>query len=241
MEGEPHVLVVDDDREIRDLVSRFLRKNGFRVDVAPDGRAMREVLAKLNIDLVILDRVLPGEDGVSLCRELRKHSRVPVIILTLLGSEPDRIVGFEMGADDYVVKPFSPNELLARVKSVLRRARELPLQNDLDRAPILRFASWTLDRRRRRLSSPGGTAVSLTDGEYDLLVAFATHPQMVLSREQLLDLARGRSAHPFDRSVDVQVGRLRKKVETDPEKPELIKAVRARGYVFTPEVEMEEP
>ena len=237
MEGTPHVLVVDDDREIRDLISRFLRKNGFRVDVAADGLAMREALAHSKIDLVILDRVLPGEDGIALCRALRGESRVPIIMLTLLGSERDRIAGLEPGADDYVVKPFSPHELLARVKAVLRRANDLPLQSPLQQAAVLRFAGWTLDRTRRRLESPDGTAVSLTDGEFDLLAAFAEHPQMVLSREQLLDLARGRAAIPFDRSVDVQVGRLRKKIEMNPDEPELIKAVRARGYVFTPEVE----
>lgn len=237
MESEPHVLVVDDDREIRDLVSRVLRKNGYRVDVAADGRSMRAALAQRKIDLVILDRVLPGEDGMALCRELRKQSRVPVIMLTLLGSEPDRIAGLETGADDYVVKPFSPNELLARIKAVLRRANDLPLQTDLQRAKILRFAGWTLDRTRRRLNAPDGTAVTLTDGEFDLLAAFAEHPQVVLSREQLLDLARGRAANPFDRSIDVQVGRLRKKIEANAEEPELIKAVRARGYVFTPDVE----
>jgi two-component system OmpR family response regulator len=238
MGSEPHVLVVDDDRDIRDLISRFLRKNGFRVNVAADGHAMREALAQWKIDLVVLDRVLPGEDGIGLCRELRKESRIPIIMLTLLGSEPDRIVGLETGADDYVVKPFSPDELLARIKAVLRRVNELSTQSNLQRAAILRFAGWTLDRTRRRLCSPEDVAVSLTDGEFDLLVAFAEHPQAVLSREQLLDLARRRTAIPFDRSVDVQVGRLRKKIETNPEDPELIKAVRARGYVFTPEVEM---
>ena len=237
MDAEPHVLIVDDDREIRDLISRFLRKSGFRVDVAADGPAMRQRLAQSKIDLVILDRVLPGEDGVTLCRELRKDSRVPIIMLTLLGSEYDRIAGLETGADDYVVKPFSPNELLARVKAVLRRANDLPLRSDLQRAAVLRFAGWRLDRTRRRLKSPDGTTVSLTDGEFDLLAAFAEHPQIVLSREQLLDLARGRAAVAFDRSVDVQVGRLRKKIETNPDEPELIKAVRARGYVFTPHVE----
>jgi len=237
MQSDPHVLVVDDDREIRDLISRFLRKNSFRVDVAADGLGMRETLARSKIDLVILDRVLPDEDGISLCRELRKESRVPIIMLTLLGSESDRIVGLETGADDYVVKPFSPDELLARIKAVLRRVNELPMQSDLQRAAVLRFAGWSLDRTRRRLCSPEGAAITLTDGEFDLLVAFAEHPQVVLSREQLLDLARGRAAIPFDRSIDVQVGRLRKKIEKDPEAPELIKAVRARGYIFTPSVE----
>lgn len=198
---------------------------------------MRGALARSKIDLVVLDRVLPGEDGIALCRALRKDSRIPVIMLTLLGSEPDRIAGLETGADDYVVKPFSPHELLARIRAVLRRANELPLQGGLQRAGILRFAGWTLDRTRRHLTSPDGATVTLTDGEFDLLVAFAEHPQVVLSREQLLDLARGRALVPFDRSIDVQVGRLRKKIENDPENPQLVKAVRARGYTFTPLVE----
>lgn len=237
MDPEPHILVVDDDREIRDLVSRFLRKNGYRVTAAADGKAMRDALHRSEIDLVVLDRVLPGEDGIALCRELRLNSKVPVIMLTLLGTETDRIAGFETGADDYVVKPFSPQELLARIRAVLRRANDLPMRSALQRASTLRFAGWTLDRTRRRLISPEGVAVSLTDGEFDLLAAFAEHPQIVLTREQLLDLSRGRSAIPFDRSIDVQVGRLRKKIERNPEEPELIKAVRARGYIFTPGVE----
>lgn len=237
MEGQPHVLVVDDDREIRDLVSRFLRKHGYRVDVAADGTGMREVIARSKIDLVILDRMLPGEDGIELCRFLRKGSRIPIIMLTLLGTEPDRLQGFETGVDDYVVKPFSPQELLARIKAVLRRSNDLPLYSSLQNAATLCFAGWTIDRTRRRLTSPSRTTVTLTDGEFDLLLAFAEHPQVVLSRDELLDLARGRAAHLFDRSVDVQVGRLRRKIESDPENPELIKAVRARGYVFTPDVE----
>ena len=234
---EPHILVVDDDRDIRDLVSRFLRKNGFRVTTASDGQAMHQALAKSRIDLVVLDRVLPNEDGIALCRTLRAETRIPIVMLTLLGSEPDRIAGLETGADDYVIKPFSPNELLARVRAVLRRANELPAHSGLQRATILRFAGWTLNRIRRQLTTPDGTAISLTDGEYDLLVAFVKHPQVVLSRNQLSDLARGRDAIPFDRGIDVQVGRLRKKIEANPEEPQFIKAVRARGYIFTPNVE----
>jgi two-component system OmpR family response regulator len=236
MPGTQHILVVDDDREIRDLVSRFLRKNGFRVDAAADGREMKRVLELAKIDLVVLDRVMPGEDGLSLCRELRKRNRVPVIMLTLLGTETDRIVGLEVGADDYIVKPFSPHELLARVRAVLRRANELPLHQALQEAPVLEFIGWKLDRSRRQLQSPHGPTISLTDGEFDLLVALAEHPQVVLSREQLLDLARGRGAIAFDRSVDMQIARLRRKIERNPEEPELIKTVRNKGYVFTPPV-----
>ena len=236
METEPHILVVDDDRDIRELLSRFLRKNGMRVDVAADGRDMKRQLSESKVDLVVLDRVMPGEDGLTLCRDLRSHSRVPVIMLTLLGSDTDRIVGLEMGADDYVSKPFNPQELLARIKAVLRRANDLPLQSSLQQASVLRFGGWTLDRSRRRLVSPSSVAVVLTDGEFDLLVAFAEHSQVTLSREQLLDLARGRSAIAFDRSVDMQITRLRRKIETDPDEPEMIKTVRNKGYVFTPEV-----
>jgi two-component system, OmpR family, response regulator len=234
---EPHVLIVDDDREIRDLVSRFLRKNGLRVTTASDGQAMLQALADCRIDLIVLDRMLPNGDGVALCRRLRQKSRIPVVMLTLLGSESDRIAGLETGADDYVVKPFSPKELLARIRAVLRRANELPAHSGLHRAKFLRFAGWTLNRVRRQLTSPDGTAISLTDGEFDLLLAFAEHPQIMLSRNQLSELVRGRDLIPFDRGIDVQVGRLRRKIEVNPEEPQFIKAVRGQGYTFTPDVE----
>lgn len=237
MDRSAHLLIVDDDREIRDLLSRFLRRQGYRVDTAGDGREMRQSLTDWQIDLVILDRMLPGEDGLTLCRKLRADSQVPIIMLTVLGAETDRIVGLEMGADDYLAKPFSPHELLARIKAVLRRVQDLPIEEAQQKEAVLRFAGWTLDRARRRLESADGVKVALSDGEFDLLVAFAEHPQRVLSREQLLDLARGRSPIPFDRSVDMQVGRLRRKIEENPEEPEIIQTVRGRGYVFTPPVE----
>ena len=239
MSATAHILVVDDDREIRDLLSRFLRKNGYRVDVAADGNDMKRVLETARIDLVVLDRVLPGKDGLTLCRELRASSRVPVILLTLLGADTDRIIGLEVGADDYLAKPFNPHELLARVKAVLRRSNDLPLQSSRQKAPMLRFSGWALDRSRRRLESPAGAIVSLTDGEFDLLTALAEHPQVVLTREQLLDLSRGRSAIAFDRSIDMQMTRLRRRIEADPEEPELIKTVRNKGYMFTPVVARE--
>ena len=236
METGPHILIVDDDRDIRDLLSRFLRKNGLRVDVAGDGRDMKLKLEASSVDLVVLDRVMPGEDGLMLCRELRASSRVPVIMLTLLGSETDRIEGLETGADDYLSKPFNPQELLARIRAVLRRSNDLPLQSSLQQASVLTFGGWRLDRTRRRLVSPSNVSVVLTDGEFVLLIAFAEHAQVVLSREQLLDLARGRSAIAFDRSVDMQIARLRRKIEFDPDEPELIKTIRNKGYVFTPDV-----
>lgn len=237
MDTAPHLLVVDDDREIRDLLSRFLKRQGYRVETARDGREMRQALADWRIDLVILDRMLPGEDGLSLCRALRAESRVPIIMLTVMGGETDRIVGLEMGADDYVTKPFHPHELVARVRAVLRRARTLPDRAEAMPGTVLRFADWTLDPTRRRLEAPDGVTVALSDGEFDLLLAFVEHPRRVLSRDQLLDLTRGRAAAPFDRSVDVQVGRLRRKIERDPKQPELIKTVRGGGYLFTPAVD----
>lgn len=236
MSTDAHILIVDDDREIRDLLSRFLRKHGYRISAAADGNEMKHILETARIDLIVLDRVMPGSDGLSLCRELRATSRTPVILLTLLGSETDRIIGLEIGADDYLAKPFNPHELVARIKAVLRRVSDLPLQSSLQKSPVLSFAGWKLDRSRRHLESPIGVLVSLTDGEFDLLVAFAERPQVVLSREQLLDLSRGRSAIAFDRSIDMQITRLRRKIEADPEQPEVIKTVRGRGYVFASQV-----
>jgi len=232
-----HILIVDDDREIRDLLGRFLTKHGYRVTTARDGKEMRRVLADWRIDLIVLDLMLPGEDGLSLCRQLRANSLIPIIMLTAMGEETDRIVGLEMGADDYLPKPFNPRELLARTKAVLRRARSEPTSDRTSGGTIMIFSGWKIDLARRRLISPEDIVVDLTPGEFDLLVAFADHPQRVLSRDQLLDLARGRAAAPFDRSVDVQVSRLRRKIETDPMEPELIKTVRGGGYLFTASVE----
>jgi len=238
MEESPHVLVVDDDREIRDLLARFLAKHGLRVTTAGNGAEMRTALADWRIDLVVLDIMMPGEDGLTLCRQLRAESSLPVIMLTAMGEEVDRIVGLEMGADDYVAKPFNPRELLARVKAVLRRAGEAPgAAVEPEPGTVLAFAGWSLELDRRDLTGPDGVMVPLSGGEFGLLAAFATHPQRVLSRDQLLDLARGRDAQPFDRSIDVQVSRLRHKIEPNPKQPTLIKTVRGGGYMFTPAVE----
>ena len=235
-ETSAHILVVDDDREIRDLTSRFLRKHGFRVDNAANGREMDSCLTAGNFDLIVLDLMMPGEDGLSICRRLRTESSVPIIILTALGEETDRIVGLEVGADDYLPKPFNPRELLARIKAVLRRG-----SSGLDRIDHgesrISFNGWTIDVGKRDLKNPDGVLVALTAGEFDLLVALAERPHRVLSRDQLLDLTRGREAGPFDRSVDVQLSRLRRKVEKDPKDPELIKMVHGGGYMFTGNVE----
>ena len=236
MSRSPHILVVDDDREIRDLVARFLTKHGYRVDTAADGRAMMQALTDGRFDLVVLDLMLPGEDGLSLCRRLRADSNLPVIMLTAIGEETDRIIGLEMGADDYLAKPFNPRELLARIKAVLRRTGAAPRADEPAADEVLSFDGWRLDLARRELRSPDDVPVPLTGGEFDLLAAFAAHPKRVLSREQLLDLTRGRAAVPFDRSIDVQLSRLRRKIETDPREPAMIKTVRGGGYIFTCEV-----
>lgn len=234
----PHILIVDDDREIRDLTARFLRKHGFRVDDAANGREMDAQLADGKFDLVVLDLMMPGEDGLSICRRLRADSAIPVIMLTALGEETDRIVGLEMGADDYLPKPFNPRELLARIKAVLRRAGTAVDDDPPDTAGrALRFAGWTLDLARRELHAPDDALVPLTAGEFDLLVALAERPQRVLSRDQLLDLTRGREAGPFDRSIDVQLSRLRRKIEDDPRNPALIKTVRGGGYMLAADVD----
>ncbi len=236
-ERSQHLLVVDDDREIRDLVSRFLTRHGYRVTTARDGREMKQALADWSIDLIVLDLMLPGTDGLTLCRELRVDSNVPVIMLTAMGEETDRIVGLEMGADDYLPKPFNPRELLARIKAVLRRIEQPPRVPDEARSNLIRFKGWELDTATWVLKNVDGTLVDLTAGEFELLLTFTQHPQRVLSRDQILDMTRGRSAVPFDRSVDVQVGRLRRKIEADPANPLFIKTVRGGGYIFTPSVE----
>lgn len=237
MEKVPHLLVVDDHREIRELVARFMTKHGFRVTAAEDGKEMRKVLANSAVDLIVLDLMLPGEDGLSLCRGLRATSNIPVVMLTAMGEETDRIIGLEMGADDYLAKPFNPRELLARIKAVLRRAQSLPETGGPPEKGPVRFAGWTLDLARRELQSPDGVVVPLSTGEFNLLMTFLRHPQRVLSRDQLLDLTRGRAAAPFDRSIDTQVSRLRRKLEDDPKEPTLIKTVWGGGYIFTAQVE----
>lgn len=235
MTESPHLLIVDDDPDLRDLLIGFLGRHGFRVHGAADGRAMFDALEAWRIDLVVLDLMLPGEDGLSLCRRLRQVSDVPVIMLTAMGEPTDRIVGLELGADDYVPKPCQPRELLARIRAVLRRrprSAELPV-----RATAWRFGGYRLDLIARRLTDADGWVIDLTSGEFELLRVLVERPQRVLSRENLLDLTRGREAAPFDRSIDSQISRLRRKIEPDPARPCWIKTVRNAGYVFTGEPE----
>jgi two-component system OmpR family response regulator len=202
-----HVLIVDDDHRIRAMLARFLTDHGLRVSQAGDGREMFTICSSARIDVIVLDIMMPGEDGLSLCRRLRAQSSVPIILLTAMSGDTDRIIGLEIGADDYVVKPFNPRELLAR--------------------------GWRLNASRRTLTSPSGMLTDLTSGEFDLLLAFLEHPQRVLSREQLLDLAHGRINQSYDRSIDVQISRLRRKIEANPQEPVFIKTIRNEGYLFT--------
>jgi len=240
MQTAPHILIVDDHREIRDLVSRALSKEGFRVSPAADGRAMRKALDDSRIDLVLLDLMLPGEDGLSLCRSLRATSSIPIIMLTAKGDELDRVIGLEMGADDYLPKPFGSRELIARIRAVLRRSQEKSAADNPGLRPKhYRFGRWRLDTGGRELLRDDGVTVPLSTGEYDLLIALVERPQRVLSRDQLLDFARGRAANALDRSIDTQVSRLRRKLELDPTDPKIIKTVWGGGYMFTPAVSHE--
>lgn len=232
-----HIAIVDDHKEIRTLLSRYLSENGYRVSVADGAKAFRALLQKSTPDLVVLDVMMPGEDGLSLCRHLREATTIPVILLTAVTAETDRIVGLEMGADDYLTKPFSPRELLARIKAVLRRANAMPPKQQRPKSQRLRFGPWVLDVAKRELLDPTGFATPLSTAEYRLLTVLLDHPQIVLSRDQLLDLTVGRIGDVFDRSIDNQVSRLRKKIESDPRNPELIKTHWGGGYCFTAEVE----
>lgn len=241
VEDHGHVLVVDDDPQIRLLVARFLQRHGYQVTGAPDGRVMLDILAHAPIDLIILDLMLPGRSGVELCREVRATSQVPIVMLTARSEESDRVDGLEVGADDYVTKPFSPRELLARVRAVLRRSRATRRPDAGRASEFVSFDGWTMDLRRRELVSPSGTLVDLSTGEFDLLVAFVEHANRVLSREALMQFAKARtSGDPFDRTIDVQISRLRRKLEADANGGQLIKTIRGAGYMFTPSVRARE-
>ena len=239
MEGIDHILVVDDDAEIRELLGEYLEKNGCKATVVADGKGMWAALARSKVDLIVLDLMLPGEDGLALCRKLRGEFDTPVIMLTARGEETDRIVGLEMGADDYLAKPFSPRELLARIKSVLRRYRSLPRNLRPEEVRAFVFAGWRLDTVSRHLISPAEVVTSLSGAELRLLRVFLEHPNHVLSRDQLMMFLHGREAEPFDRSIDNQVSRLRHRLDDDPADPQIIKTVRGEGYVLAVPVEVE--
>ena len=234
-----HILIVDDDAEIRSLLSDYLRKNGYRTTAVAEGKGMTAALGERRVDLIVLDLMLPGDDGLVLCRNLRARSDIPVIMLTARGEDMDRILGLEMGADDYLPKPFNPRELLARIKSILRRTKALPENLRTDDALHLRFAGWQLDTSARQLVSPEGVVVPLSGAEYRLLRAFLNHPNRVLNRDQLMDLTQGRDTDPFERSIDVQVSRLRHRLADDAKESVIIKTVRGEGYILAAQVEAE--
>lgn len=233
----PHILVVDDDSEICELVADYLGENELRVSTAANGREMAEILAQETIDLIVLDLRLPGEDGMLIARKLRDESAMPIIMLTGRLDEADRVMGLELGADDYLTKPFSPRELLARIRTVLRRAKAAPVGEKSESLRAYRFTGWELNLRTRRLTSPAGERVELTNGEFSLLAAFLSTPQRVLTRDQLLDRSRLHGAEVYDRTIDVQILRLRRKIETNPSRPSLIKTERGVGYIFNGPVE----
>jgi len=238
MNKQTSILIVDDDEEIRDLISQFLIKYHFKVVGANDGPEMFEQLEQHSIDLIVLDLMLPGEDGISLCRKLQQE-KIPVLMMSAAGEETDRIIGLEVGADDFIPKPFNPRELLARIRAVLRRSQSSYTSNEeLIRTPIkyLTFNNWKLDINSRQFISPKKVEISLSASEFNLLLTFLEHPQQVLSRDKLLDMTKHRFSDPFDRSIDMQVSRLRHKIEDNPKQPKLIKTVRGGGYLFAAEV-----
>jgi len=232
MSERPHVLIVDDDREIRGLLAQYLEKHDFRTTAVADGREMRRILERSHIDLLVLDLMLPGEDGLSLCRELRRRSQLPIIMLTARGEDVDRIVGLELGADDYVAKPFNPRELLGRIKAVLRRSAHAPRDPSPENVRGFSFGGWRLNTVTRALTNGEGREVALSGAEYRLLAVLLGSGNRVLTRAQLTELLRGRDADPFDRSIDVRVSRLRQILGDDARAPQIIKTVYGEGYVI---------
>ncbi len=235
MNESGRILVVDDDADVRWMVQKYLSKHGLHVALAEDGEQMRDMIAAAPYDLVVLDINMPGEDGLSLARFLRANHSVGIIMLTAAADVFDRVVGLEMGADDYVTKPFEPRELLARIKSVLRRLGQGKSDNDTDKhgdSRYVHFGEHVLDLEAHQLLNAGNESVSITSMEFDLLKAFAENPDKVLNRDQLLNLAHNKDWDPFDRSIDIRIARLRRKIEPDPSKPQIIKTVRGAGYIF---------
>ena len=237
MKNQPdHILILDDDPEICNLLRQYLEKNSLRATTVNNGKALWKMLDEKHIDLIVLDLMLPGEDGLELCRNLRARLNIPILILSALGEETDRIIGLEMGADDYLTKPFNPRELLARIKVILRRSRTLPGRNETETLSQLLFVNWTLDLTTRHLISPEKLVIPLSGGEFRLLRVFLEHPKRVLTRDQLLELSQGREAQAFDRSIDVLVGRLRRHLGENAREPRIIQTARGAGYILAADV-----
>lgn len=229
-----HILAVDDDQEIRTLLAEILGKYGYQVSIAANGQQMQAILDQQQVHLVILDVMMPGDDGIALCKKLRQQSNLPIIMLSAMSEDSDKIIGLEVGADDYLPKPFNPRELVARIKAVLRRPQA---EQEDENYNAIRFDKWTLLIHKRHLLSPDNVEVPLSTSEFDLLSIFLNHSQHVLSRDQLLEYTKHRQSGPFDRSIDMQVSRLRQKIEQDPKQPQLIKTIRCGGYMFSSQVE----
>lgn len=239
MTSEEHILVVDDHEDIRDLVSGLLAEAGYRTSTAADGRQMRRILKRSKVDLIVLDLMLPGEDGLTLCRDLRATTDIAVVMLTAKGEEFDRVLGLEMGADDYLAKPFGGRELVARVRAVLRRARAVPSDHRTPGPKAWKFDRWIFDPSARSLRAHENVLVPLSTAEFNLLKAFVERPGVILTRDQLLDLTRGRGADLIDRSIDTRISRLRRKIERDPQSPQILQTVWGGGYIFAAEVTCE--
>ena len=235
MSDAQHIAILDDDPEIRSLLEQNLRGAGFEVSTASNGRDLKTILEHQTIDLIVLDLMLPGEDGLTICRELRAESNIPIIMLTAMTHEADRIIGLVMGADDYLTKHFSPRELVARIKATLRRQGMVTTQSE-DRRRTAMFEGWKLDVVRRELRDPDDVLVDLTSGEFDLLAALIERPNRLMTRDLLLDITKGGQADVFDRSIDITISRLRQKIEEDPKNPQFIKTVRGKGYIFSAEI-----
>ncbi len=225
------ILIVDDDRQIRELLKDYLDGFGMQIRTAEDGDSMKQALSESRFDLIILDLMLPGEDGINLCRNLRTHSNIPILMLTARGEAMDKVVGLEVGADDYMVKPFEPRELVARINTILRRAGNMHDTSSID-ANTISFSGWQLNNTMRQLTSPDKLVIALSNAEFRLLRVFIDHANRVLTRDFLLDQARGRNMELFDRSIDLLVSRLRQKIGDDPRTPQMIKTIRGEGYIF---------
>jgi two-component system OmpR family response regulator len=237
MTSQSHILIVDDEQEIREPLASYLNKHGFRTSTAADGKEMDKILATAHIELIVLDIMMPGEDGLSICKRVQEKLQIPVVLLTALTEDTDRIVGLELGADDYLTKPFNPRELLARIKSVIRRSQMLPRSQQQQRTGLVSFDRWQMNLSQKEVVGPDGVAIRLSSGEHLLLVSLIEHAGVTLNRDQLLDMTKGREAQLFDRSIDNQISRLRQKLEIDPKNSKIIQTQWGGGYVFSADLQ----
>jgi two-component system OmpR family response regulator len=237
MTSQSHILIVDEEQDIREPLASYLNKHGFRTSTAADGKEMDKILATAHIELIVLDIMMPGEDGLSICKRVQEKLQIPVVLLTALTEDIDQIVGLELGADDYLTKPFNPRELLARIKSVIRRSQMLPRSQQQQRTGLVSFERWQMNLSQKEVVGSDGIAIRLSSGEHLLLVSLIEHAGVTLNRDQLLDMTKGREAQLFDRSIDNQISRLRQKLEIDPKNPKIIQTQWGGGYVFSADLQ----